>query len=73
MGWISWLASCFAKSQVKQLAISKSGRLIRLLYEMIPFRPMSTGISGQLRQPERAEKAPKCWDLWTSGLIPNKH
>ena len=52
-GWIPELASLLRQiAELEQLAINgKSGRLIELLYEMIPtFRPMSTGISGQLRQ-----------------------
>jgi FlaA1/EpsC-like NDP-sugar epimerase len=52
-GWIPELASLLRQiAELEQLAINgKSGRLIELLYEMIPtFRPMNAGISGQLRQ-----------------------
>src|SRR5262245_39086432 len=52
-GWIPELASLLRQiAELEQLAINgKSGRLIELLYEMIPtFRPMSAAISGQSRQ-----------------------
>ncbi len=52
-GWIPELASLLRQiAELEQLAINgKSGRLIELLYEMIPtFRPMNAAISGQLRQ-----------------------
>jgi FlaA1/EpsC-like NDP-sugar epimerase len=52
-GWIPELASLLQQiAELEQLAINgKSGRVIELLYEMVPtFRPMNAAISGQLRQ-----------------------
>jgi hypothetical protein len=52
-GWIPDLASLLRQiAELEQLAINgKSGRLIDLLYEMVPtFRPTNAANSGQLRQ-----------------------
>jgi FlaA1/EpsC-like NDP-sugar epimerase len=52
-GWIPELASLLQQiAELEQLAINgKSGRVIELLYEMVPtFRPMNAAIAGQLRQ-----------------------
>jgi len=52
-GWIPELASLLQQiAELEQLAINgKSGRVIELLYEMVPtFRPMNAAISGPLRQ-----------------------